>query len=75
MNGQTAAILLVQWRMLMNFYRRHGQVTFILTTLLSAIWYAGFAVLAVFLASALAKPSAASFLQRYAGTALFFVFL
>ncbi len=75
MNGQTAAILLVQWRMLMNFYRRHGQVTFILTTLLSAIWYGGFAVMGVFLASALAKPSAVPLMQRYAGTALFFIFL
>jgi ABC-2 type transport system permease protein len=57
MNSQTLAILRAQWRMLINFYRRHGRVTLILSTLFSAIWYGGFAGIAVFLAGFMSQPS------------------
>lgn len=75
MKGQTAAILMAQWRMLLNFYRRHGQVTFVVSVFLSAIWYGGFAGIAVFLAGALDDPGSLPLVRRYAGGALFFVFV
>lgn len=47
MNATVRAILGIQWRMLVNFYRRHGQVGFLLSVAFSAIWYGGFIGLAI----------------------------
>ncbi len=54
MNSQSTAILAMQWKILLNFYRRHGQMGFIFSMLVSLLWYSGFIVLAGFASSWLA---------------------
>ncbi|MCX6592607.1 MAG: hypothetical protein NTZ56_13880 [Acidobacteria bacterium] len=74
-NSQARAILATQWRMLINFYRRHGRVAFILSGIFSAVWYLGFAALAVFAAVFLADSSSLTLARKALGPILFLVFL
>lgn len=75
MNAQSRAILAVQWQMLLNFYRRHGQVGFIFSMIVSLIWYSGFIALALFLAEYLAQSDLKEISQPRMATGFFFAFL
>ncbi|MCX6595725.1 MAG: hypothetical protein NTV70_05105 [Acidobacteria bacterium] len=74
-NSQARAILVTQWRMLINFYRRYGRVAFILSAIFSAFWYLGFAALAVFAGVFLADPGSLTLARKSLGPILFLVFL
>ncbi len=71
----TRIILGAQLRMWLNFYRRYGPWTLVLSTVFSAIWYGGFAGIAAALANFLASPASIEALTRFGGAAFFVVFL
>ncbi len=73
-NSHAWVILATQWRMWLNFYRRHGRASFVLSLLFSAIWYGGFAGIAVFAANFFAQPQAIDRAGRALPIALFFAF-
>jgi hypothetical protein len=73
-NSQAWTLFLTQWRIVVNFYRRYGRTSFILSLLFSAIWYGGFAGIAVFAARFAADPDNLDRLRRALPIALFFAF-
>lgn len=74
MNSQAWTLFVTQWRIVVNFYRRYGRTSFILSLLFSAIWYGGFAGIAVFAARFAADPDNLERLRRALPIALFFAF-
>lgn len=74
MSAQARMILATQWRMLMNFYRRHGTASFIFATLISILWYTGFVVIALAAAVYLADPKLVQTVRSGIGTGFFFAF-
>lgn len=74
MNSQAWTLFVTQWRIVLNFYRRYGRTSFILSLLFSAIWYGGFAGIAVFAARFTADPENLDRLRRAMPVALFFAF-
>jgi ABC-2 type transport system permease protein len=73
-NSQAWTLFVTQWRIWLNFYRRHGRTSFVLSLLFSAIWYGGFAGIAVFAANFAADPANLERLRRALPIALFFAF-
>jgi ABC-2 type transport system permease protein len=73
-NSQAWTLFVTQWRIWLNFYRRHGRASFIFSLLFSAIWYGGFAGIAVFAANFAADPGNTARLSRALPIALFFAF-
>lgn len=74
MNSQAWTLFVTQWRIWLNFYRRHGRTSFVLSLLFSAIWYGGFAGIAVFAAAFIANPDNLDRVRRAMPIALFFAF-
>lgn len=74
MNSQAWTLFVTQWRIWLNFYRRHGRTSFVLSLLFSAVWYGGFAGIAVFAANFIADPGNLERLRRALPIALFFAF-
>jgi ABC-2 type transport system permease protein len=73
-NSQAWTLFVTQWRIWLNFYRRHGRTSFVLSLLFSAVWYGGFAGIAVFAANFIADPANLDRLRRALPIALFFAF-
>lgn len=75
MNTQSRVILATQWKMLMNFYRRHGQVGFVISSIVSLIWYSSFILLAVLASNHLAHLDLKKPNVPWLGIGFFFAFI
>jgi ABC-2 type transport system permease protein len=73
-NSQAWTLFITQWRIWLNFYRRHGRASFVFSLLFSAIWYGGFAGIAVFAANFVGEPENLERARRAMPIALFFAF-
>ena len=72
--GPLRAVLWAQFRILRNFYPRSGRVATAFATLLTVVWYALWAALAVFVASVLRRPDPSLDLPSLLSNGLLLVF-
>jgi ABC-2 type transport system permease protein len=75
MGNQARAIIWAQWRTTRNHFPRSNKATLAVNTLLTIVWYGGFAFLAGLAAILLAKPEELRFIHEILPTALLLCFI
>lgn len=75
MNSQARAILVLQWRILLNFYRVNGRTMLVLNLILQSVWYIGFIFMGTVVSMALSEPRFLPQVREYLPLGLLGIFL